>query len=103
VTFSFGIVAPNASHGTLEPIPEIAGVASGVLASFQMICAAVSSALVSVLFAQFGLSGVTAIMLVFALAAGVAYLSVPRAVPRSSRRRPRMTSIRVGGRYNSRC
>ena len=78
VTFSFGIVAPNASHGTLEPIPEIAGVASGVLASFQMICAAVSSALVSVLFAQFGLSGVTAIMLVFALAAGVAYLSVPR-------------------------
>ena len=78
VTFSFGIVAPNASHGTLEPIPEIAGVASGVLASFQMLCATVSSALVSLLFTAFGLAAVTAVMLAFALAAGLAYLSVPR-------------------------
>jgi DHA1 family bicyclomycin/chloramphenicol resistance-like MFS transporter len=77
-TFSFGIIAPNASHGTLEPIPEIAGVASGVLASFQMICATVSSALVSLLFVPLGLSAITVVMLVFALAAGLAYLSIPR-------------------------
>jgi DHA1 family bicyclomycin/chloramphenicol resistance-like MFS transporter len=79
VTFSFGIIAPNASHGTLEPIPEIAGVASGVLASFQMVCATVSSALVSLLFAPFGLAAMAAVMLLFALAAGLAYLSLPRA------------------------
>ncbi|WP_419757896.1 multidrug effflux MFS transporter [Acidisoma sp.] len=79
VTFSFGIIAPNASHGTLEPIPEIAGVASGVLASFQMLCATVASTLVSLLFARFGLSAVVGTMLIFAIAAGLAYLAVPRA------------------------
>ena len=78
VTFSFGIIAPNASHGTLEPIPEIAGVASGVLASIQMLCATISSVIVSLLFARFGLSAVAGTMLVFALAAGLAYLTVPR-------------------------
>jgi len=79
VTFSFGIIAPNASHGTLEPVPEIAGVASGVLASFQMVCATIASALVSVLFVPFGLSAVAVVMLGFALAAGLAYLGLARA------------------------
>jgi DHA1 family bicyclomycin/chloramphenicol resistance-like MFS transporter len=78
VTFCFGIVAPNASHGTLDPIPEIAGVAGGVLASFQMVCATISSALVSLLFTSFGLAAVASVMLLFALAAGLAFLLLPR-------------------------
>ena len=77
VTFCFGIVAPNASHGTLDPIPEIAGVAGGMLASFQMICATVSSALVSLLFTAFGLAAVAAVMLLFAVAGGLAFLILP--------------------------
>lgn len=77
VTFCFGIVAPNASHGTLDPIPEIAGVAGGALASFQMICATISSALVSLLFTTFGLTGVAAIMLLFAIGGGLAFLILP--------------------------
>jgi DHA1 family bicyclomycin/chloramphenicol resistance-like MFS transporter len=78
VTFFFGIVAPNASHGTLDPIPEVAGVAGGVLASFQMVCATLSSAAVSLLFLRFGLLAVTGVMLAFAVAGGLCYLIVPR-------------------------
>ncbi|GAB0116373.1 multidrug effflux MFS transporter [Acidisoma sp. 7E03] len=77
VTFCFGIVAPNASHGALDPVPEIAGVAGGVLASFQMVCATISSALVSLLFSAWGLAAVAAVMLLFALAAGAAFLILP--------------------------
>jgi len=77
VTFCFGVLAPNASHGALEPIPAIAGVAGGVLASFQMICATVSSLLVSLLFAGFGLGAVTTVMLLFALTTGAALLILP--------------------------
>ncbi|MCB8881770.1 multidrug effflux MFS transporter [Acidisoma cellulosilytica] len=78
VTFCFGIIAPNASHGTLDPIPEVAGVGAAVLASFQMICAAVSSAIASLLFVEFGLAAIATVMLVFAIAAGLACLVVPR-------------------------
>ncbi|MCB8877639.1 multidrug effflux MFS transporter [Acidisoma silvae] len=78
VTFCFGIIAPNASHGTLDPIPEIAGVGAAVLASFQMVCAAISSALAALLFGQFGLAAIAVVMLGFAVAAGLAFLIVPR-------------------------
>lgn len=77
VTFCFGIAAPNASHGALDPVPEIAGVAGGALASFQMVCATISSALVALLFAAWGLAAVAAVMLLFALAAGAAFLILP--------------------------
>lgn len=78
VTFCFGIIAPNASHGTLDPIPEIAGVGAAALASFQMVCATISSALASLLFVRFGLPAIAIVMLGFAIAAGLAYLIVPR-------------------------
>src|SRR4051812_22199998 len=38
-----GIVRPNAVQGALEPLPEIAGVASAVLSALQMLVGAVSS------------------------------------------------------------
>jgi MFS transporter, DHA1 family, multidrug resistance protein len=46
-TFSIGIVSPNLVHGLLEPVPEIAGVASSLFGSVRMIAGAISSQLVA--------------------------------------------------------
>ena len=46
-TFSIGMVTPNLVHGTLEPVPEIAGVASSLFGSVRMIAAAISIELVA--------------------------------------------------------
>jgi MFS transporter, DHA1 family, multidrug resistance protein len=46
-TFSIGIVSPNLVHGILEPVPEIAGVASSLFGSARMIVGAISSELVA--------------------------------------------------------
>jgi MFS transporter, DHA1 family, multidrug resistance protein len=44
------IVRANAAQGALEPMPEIAGVASAVLTGLQMIVGAVASAIAAALF-----------------------------------------------------
>jgi len=46
-TFCYGLVAPNAAHGALQPLPEIAGVAGASLGFMQMAGGALASALVS--------------------------------------------------------
>ena len=45
-----GIVRPHTSQGALEPMPEIAGVASAVLSAVQMVFGALASATVAALF-----------------------------------------------------
>jgi DHA1 family bicyclomycin/chloramphenicol resistance-like MFS transporter len=47
-TFCYGLVAPNAAHGALHPLPEIAGIAGASLGFFQMAGGAAASALVAV-------------------------------------------------------
>ena len=56
VAFSFtrGIIAPTATHGAMEPMGEIAGLASSVVGFSQMAMAALSSGLVAVLFPLLG-------------------------------------------------
>jgi MFS transporter, DHA1 family, multidrug resistance protein len=49
-TFATGLVAPNVVHGTLEPPPEIAGVASSVFGGTRMLIAAVASEVVALLY-----------------------------------------------------
>jgi len=49
-TFATGLVAPNVVHGTLEPLPEIAGVASSVFGGTRMLIAAVASEVVALLY-----------------------------------------------------
>lgn len=73
-----GIVRPNAVQGALEPMPEIAGVASAVLSATQMLAGAVASALVAELFD--GRSGwaMTGMMALSACAAGGIYLTMVR-------------------------
>lgn len=43
----FGLVAPNAAHGALHPLPEVAGVAGATLGFVQMIGGALASAAVA--------------------------------------------------------
>jgi len=67
-TFSIGIVSPNLVHGILEPVPEIAGVASSLFGSVRMIAGAISSELVA--FCYHGTPvAMTGVMLLFAAAA----------------------------------
>jgi len=67
-TFSIGLVTPNVVHGTLEPVPEIAGVASSLFGSLRMIAGAISSELVA--FCYNGTpAAMTGAMLLFAASA----------------------------------
>jgi DHA1 family bicyclomycin/chloramphenicol resistance-like MFS transporter len=84
-----GVVRPNAVQGALEPMPEIAGVASAVLSGVQMLAGALASAAVAALFDGRTALAVTAPMTVCALAsvavyAGVVRRAERRAVPRTT-------------------
>jgi DHA1 family bicyclomycin/chloramphenicol resistance-like MFS transporter len=61
-TASFGMVAPSAAHGALEPLGEVAGVGGGLLASMQMLFAAGTSSVVAVLFPRLGVIAMTGSM-----------------------------------------
>jgi DHA1 family bicyclomycin/chloramphenicol resistance-like MFS transporter len=77
-SFGYGLVMPNVSHGALEPVPEIAGIAGGMLTSFQMGTGALVSALVAFLFAGAGLYAMTGMMALFAVLAVATYLILVR-------------------------
>jgi MFS transporter, DHA1 family, multidrug resistance protein len=49
-TFATGLVSPNVVHGILEPLPEIAGVASSVFGGTRMVIGAVASEVVAMLY-----------------------------------------------------
>jgi MFS transporter, DHA1 family, multidrug resistance protein len=46
-TFSIGLVTPNVVHGTMEPVPEIAGIASSLFGSTRMLAGAISTEIVA--------------------------------------------------------
>jgi MFS transporter, DHA1 family, multidrug resistance protein len=77
-TVGQGIVRPHTAQGALEPLPEIAGVASAVLSSMQMLTAALTSALVAALFDRYSSLAMTAPMAACALAALAVYVAVVR-------------------------
>jgi MFS transporter, DHA1 family, multidrug resistance protein len=70
-TFCFGLAAPAAARAALDPLPELAGAAGGLLTSVQMLMGAVSSSLVALLFPHFGLPGISGVMTVCAVLAGI--------------------------------
>jgi DHA1 family bicyclomycin/chloramphenicol resistance-like MFS transporter len=41
-TAAFGLAAPCAAHGALEPLPELAGITGGLLTSIQMLAGAIA-------------------------------------------------------------
>jgi MFS transporter, DHA1 family, multidrug resistance protein len=49
-TFAIGLLSPNVVHGIMEPLPEIAGVASSVFGGVRMMTGAIASELVAILY-----------------------------------------------------
>jgi DHA1 family bicyclomycin/chloramphenicol resistance-like MFS transporter len=80
-TFCFGLAAPSAARGALNPLPQFAGAAGGLLTSLQMLCGAASSSLVAFLFPHGGALAASCVMLGFALAAAATWIWL-RASPR---------------------
>lgn len=72
-TFSVGLVAPNATHGTLHPLPEIAGLAAAVLSAMQMIVGALASALVAYWYNGTSTAAMTGSMAMFSTLALLSY------------------------------
>jgi len=85
-----GMVRPNAVQGALEPLPEIAGVASAVLSGVQMVVGALASALVAALFDGRSALAVTGMMALTAVASAATYASVVRPAERRAGRAVRM-------------
>jgi len=61
-TASFGMVAPSAAHGALEPLGKVAGVGGGLLAAMHMLFAAGTSSVVAMLFPRVGVIAMTGSM-----------------------------------------
>ncbi len=62
-----GMVRPNVVQGALEPVPEVAGVASAIMSAIQMVTGASASALVSTFFDGTSARSLTITQLVCAL------------------------------------
>ena len=68
-TFAFGRAAPSAARAALDPLPELAGAAGGLLTSVQMLSGAAASSLVAVLFPHVGMLSMSSVMTACALLA----------------------------------
>jgi len=84
-TVGQGIARPHTAHGALEPLPEIAGVASAVLSSTQMLAGALASAVVAALFDGHSSLAMSVPMVACALAAVATYVVVVRRAQAASR------------------
>jgi DHA1 family bicyclomycin/chloramphenicol resistance-like MFS transporter len=82
VALSFGLISPNAMNGALQPMPEIAGSASAVMAFFQMAAAASSSGLVSKFFDGRSAFSMGVVMISFCLLAIASYVGIARSAER---------------------
>jgi DHA1 family bicyclomycin/chloramphenicol resistance-like MFS transporter len=70
---SFGLVFPNAAHEAVQPLPEIAGVASAVLVATQMLFGALGGAAAAALYRDASPLAIGEVMSVGALSASVLY------------------------------
>lgn len=64
-----GLIAPNAMHAVLEPVPAHAGSASALVACSQTLMGAVAGSLVALLYPVLGSLGMTLAMTLFAVTA----------------------------------
>jgi DHA1 family bicyclomycin/chloramphenicol resistance-like MFS transporter len=82
-TFAFGLIAPNAMHGAMQPLPQIAGAAGAATGCIQMATGAVVSGLVATLNDEHSALSMTAIMAACSLLGLVSYLLVARPAERA--------------------
>ncbi len=71
---AYGLTGPNAVHEALVPVQPIAGLASGVLRSIQIVTGAVASALVPIFYSSHSSVGMTGVMAACGLSAFLVYL-----------------------------
>src|SRR6202043_2890834 len=75
-TFSIGIVTPNIVHGTMEPVPQIAGVASSLFGSARMLAGAISTEVVAFWYDSTPIAMTGAMLLVATAAFGFWFFSI---------------------------
>ena len=90
-TFGFGLVAPAASHGALETIPERAGSGAALMNTLQMMCMGLASGLVAVGLPLMGPPAMPIVMVVFAIAALSILLARRRSSAHPGRKRAAIT------------
>ena len=76
---AFGLIVPNAVHEAMHSLPEIAGVASAVLMSAQMLFGALGGSLAASLYRDASPLAIGAVMSAGALAAAAVYVAWLRA------------------------
>jgi DHA1 family bicyclomycin/chloramphenicol resistance-like MFS transporter len=77
-TLAFGLIAPNAMQGAMQPLPQIAGAAGAATGCIQMTMGAVASGLVAALYDGHSALSMTALMALCSLLALVSYLLLAR-------------------------
>src|SRR5260370_38574457 len=77
-TLAFGLIAPNAMQGAMQPLPQIAGAAGAATGCIQLTMAAVVSGLVAELYDGHSALSMTAFMALCSLLALIAYLLLAR-------------------------
>jgi MFS transporter, DHA1 family, multidrug resistance protein len=75
-TVAYGLLAPATAHGCIDPLPEIAGVVSAVMASLQILMGALGGMLVSYFFDGNSAWAMVSIMMFFVFANACCYLFV---------------------------
>jgi DHA1 family bicyclomycin/chloramphenicol resistance-like MFS transporter len=73
-TLAFGLIAPNAMEGAMQPLPQIAGAAGAAIGCIQMAMGAIASALVAALYDGHSALSMTALMTLCSLLALGSYL-----------------------------
>ena len=78
-TFCLGLIVPNATHGALQPMPEIAGIAAAVVGFVQMMLGGtLASAIVAFLYDGRTATAMTGVMTLFAIASLAVYIRMVR-------------------------
>jgi DHA1 family bicyclomycin/chloramphenicol resistance-like MFS transporter len=72
---AFGLVFPNTVHEAIHPLPEIAGLASAVVTTAQMLFGALGGVAAAALYRDASPLALGAIMTAAALAAAALYVS----------------------------
>lgn len=82
-SLAFGLIAPNAMQGAMQPLPQIAGAAGAATGCIQMATGAVASGLVAALHDGRSALSMTALMALCSILALVSYVLLARPAERS--------------------
>ena len=83
-SLAFGLIAPNAMQGAMQPLAQIAGAVGAATGCIQMTMGAVASGLVTALYDGHSALSMTALMALCSLLALVSYLLLARPASASS-------------------